>query len=143
MIILFTARADIQNRSHCQPCQPNSPAYFNVVHFHTTTITKVLCHLTLRKIKISSTDFNAFAPPPSASRGLRSPLIAQNERIRRGASPEEAAGRARVFRRGVIGFPFCDHRRRIRLLGVPPWRFALGWRSQGMPGPLSMLARLY
>jgi len=27
-------------------------------------------------------------------------------------------------------------RRRIRPLDVPPWRFALGWRSRSMSGPL-------
>jgi hypothetical protein len=30
-----------------------------------------------------------------------------------GTCPEETAARARVFNRGVIGFPFCDPRRRI------------------------------
>ena len=28
---------------------------------------------------------------------------------------------------------------RIRLLGVPPWRFALGWQNRSMSGPLLML----
>src|SRR5450631_4526713 len=28
---------------------------------------------------------------------------------------------------------------RIRLLGVPPWRFALGWRSRSMSDSLLML----
>jgi hypothetical protein len=39
----------------------------------------------------------------------------------------------------MIDLSFCDVRRRIRLLGVPPWRFALGWRSRSMSGSLLML----
>jgi hypothetical protein len=32
----------------------------------------------------------------------------------------------------------CDLRRRIRLLGVPPWRFAFGWRSRSTSDSLLM-----